>query len=154
MAQAFMQNGGRFSTVLDIFNSSSLADMRNKIEQAEDDQSEQEAAASKAQEESMAAQQTLEAEKIVRESDEKRKDRALKKYEIDANILLKRDEMDITSDDSNVNELAGKKLQLDEKINSDNVLLKIKELDQEMLISNNQEKTKRVVKAKTASSNK
>lgn len=74
--QAFMQNGGKFSTVLDILFSDSIAEKRRKIELAE---SEMTAQAQQANEAQIKAQQ----EAIAREDKNKELDRDLKRYEID-----------------------------------------------------------------------
>lgn len=76
LSQAFLQNGGSFSTVMDIYLSPSLADMRRRIEEAERDNAEREAQAS--QDQMKAQQAQLEAEQVNKEAD-----RQLKKYEID-----------------------------------------------------------------------
>lgn len=145
MAQAFMQNGGRFSTVLDIFNSPSLADMRNKIEQAEDAQDEREAAGAKAEQEAAAAAQQFEVEKLNREDISKEKDRLLKKYEIDSKMLLEQDKLDATIDNTDDGTLDQRKLDLEEKKQSDELLIKMKALDQELSVKNMEDKTKRYI---------
>lgn len=145
MAQAFMQNGGRFSTVLDIFNSDSLADMRNKIEQTEDAQAEQEQAAGKAEQEDKAADRAFEKEKLDREDLNKSKDRLLKKYEIDSKAILEREKLDSADISAGNTSLEERKVALDEKAQSDDVLLKIKDLDQAMTKANQEDSTKRYI---------
>lgn len=76
LAQAFMQNGGSFSTVMDIYLSPSLSDMRRKIERVEEDNHEREAAAQEQQ--AKAQDATLRAEQ-----ENTMADRDLKRYEID-----------------------------------------------------------------------
>lgn len=76
LAQAFMQNGGSFGTVIDIMSSQSIADMRKKIEYQEASMQEREAAAQEQQ--AQQAQAQMEAEAA-----DKQEDRLLKKYEID-----------------------------------------------------------------------
>lgn len=76
LAQAFLQNGGGFSTVMDIYLSPSLSDMRRKIERAEQD----------AQENAMEAEKKRaegEQAKLQAEMQDKQADRDLKRYEID-----------------------------------------------------------------------
>lgn len=76
LAQAFMQNGGSFATVMDVYLSPSLADMRRRIETAEEEaqerQSEQAAEANKTQ------QMQIEKQEAAAQAE-----RDLKKYEID-----------------------------------------------------------------------
>lgn len=141
MSQAFMQNGGRFSTVLDILNSPSMADMRNKIEQSEDEQAEREAAAGEQQAQMAAEQRAFEENKLDREDMRHREDNILKKYEIDNKMLIeheKLDRMDGESDSS----LEQEKLDLDGKKAADDLLVKMKTLQQDW------EKTKLVEKNK------
>lgn len=76
LAQAFMQNGGSFSTVMDVYLSPSLSDMRRRIESAEQDNAEREAQAQEQQ--SKIAQEQLQAQ-----IQDKQADRDLKKYEVD-----------------------------------------------------------------------
>jgi len=67
-SHAFLQNGGRLSTVMDIMFSPSIMDMRRKIEIAEDEQAQREAQQAQdqlaAQQEQLAAQQQLEQMKL------------------------------------------------------------------------------------------
>lgn len=140
MAQAYMQNGGRFSTVLDIFNSPSLADMRNKIEQSEDEQAEREQAAVQAQQEAAMAAQEFEEEKLDREDNNKHLDRVLKKYEIDSKMLESRESIDMGDGD-----LEEQKLELEERKASDDLLVKMKALQQDMEKTRMQEATKKYV---------
>ncbi len=133
MAQAFMQNGGKFSTVLDIFNSPSLADMRKKIEGAEDEAAEREQEAQKAQQE--ANQQALMAEeaKLEREDINKSKDRMLKKYEIDNKALLEREKMD-SAENAKLNEAEYKQadISIKEQKNQDDKLAELRRLQAEI----------------------
>jgi len=81
-SQAFMQNGGGFSTVLDILFSDSVAEKRRKIEIAEADMK---------QEGQEAANNANKAEqaKVEAEQNDKKEERALKKYEIDTEAATK-----------------------------------------------------------------
>lgn len=152
MAQAFMQNGGRYSTVLDIYNSPSMADMRNKIEQSEEDQSEREAEAGKqqqAQQEALLAQQKAQYDE---ENAHKNKDRALKKYEIDSKMLLENDKLDQSGDLISDKSLEDQKLELDYKTQADELLVKMKQLDQDWEKAKLESKTKKdIAKSKPAS---
>lgn len=141
MAQAYMQNGGRFSTVLDIFNSSSLADMRNKIEQSEDDMAQQEAAVNEQTAAIEQAKLAAEENKLDREDANQHLDRVLKKYEIDTKYVSEQGNIDLGDD----GDLESKKLEIEDKKNSDDILFKIKELDQNMRIATMDDKTKRYV---------
>ena len=55
-AQAFLQNGGNISTIMDIYFSDSISDMRRRIEHAEDIKSEQDSAQMQEQSKQMEAQ--------------------------------------------------------------------------------------------------
>ena len=143
MAQAFMQNGGRFSTILDIFNSPSLADMRNKIEQSEDEAAQSEQAAAEQQAEMAKQAELFEREKLDREDLNKNKDRLLKKYEIDSKILLEQDKLDLDINSGDDKSLEDRKLSLDEKNSSDALLVKMRELDQDLVIKKMEDSTKR-----------
>ena len=153
MAQAFMQNGGRFSTVLDIFNSPSMADMRNKIEQAEDEidakeQQSQEAQTQQAQD-ALAAQK----EQYAVENEHKNKDRMLKKYEIDTKAMIEHDKLDGVQLDAASNSIDEGKLELDYKTQADNLLIKMKELDQDWKKAQLDSRTKKeIAKSKPAPS--
>lgn len=76
LAQAFMQNGGSFSTIIDIMTSPSIADMRKKIEYQESENKRAAAENEKAGQEQ--AQASMQAEMQVRQEEQ-----MLKKYEID-----------------------------------------------------------------------
>jgi len=172
MVQAFMQNGGSFRTVLDLYTSNSIADIRKKIENAEDEKNERDA---KAQEEqSKQFQANLEQQQAAFESEQN-----LKKYEIDENNKTKlkirevdaiQNQMDNVYEDLNRNhkmddfekdwieidrmkvagELENKKLQLlnemklRDKEMKQEYDLKIKELESKEKIA----KTKKVISSK------
>lgn len=114
-SQAFMQNGGNFSTVLDILFSDSLAEKRRKIELAEFDMKEE-----ARQQQSQAAQ--LQQENLEAQAAAKQKDIDLKMYEIDSNnatkIILK--EMD--------QETADKELEQQGEEKKEDILMRIREL--------------------------
>jgi hypothetical protein len=144
LAQAFMQNGGRYSTVLDIFNSDSLADMRNKIEQSEDEQSQREAEASQAQAEQ--AKAALEAQEAAarRDDNNKKADRLLKKYEIDSNNMVKREALD-SNELGNDQTIEQAKLDQTATEHSDDLLVKLRALDNDMTKSREDNKMKKYV---------
>lgn len=75
-AQAFMQNGGSFSTVMDITFSDSVAEKRTKIEVADAELKQERAAAGE-------QQQKAQQEALQAEMEAKQEEMDLKKYEID-----------------------------------------------------------------------
>jgi len=119
MAHAFMQNGGNMSVVMDILFSQSMADKRKRIELAEFERAQQEQAS---QEQAAKMQQ----EQIAANEMEKEKERQLEIYKVDANNAAK-----ILIEEMKQGGV-GKKLDLDEKANSKDIMLRIKELEQEM----------------------
>lgn len=160
LAQAFLQNGGSFSTVMDIYLSPSLADMRRKIERAEADAQEREQAAQ--QQQSKIQEAALKAEQDQRESD-----RQLKKYEIDtrANTEIQKaiissasslDQNDDGIEDTTGVDLQLQKLSLDrEKIKQDH-LEKMKKLQQdwEIHLDKMQREDKKIAKQGRTSTTK
>ncbi len=152
MAQAFMQNGGRFSTILDIFNSPSLADMRNKIEQSEDAQAEREAAAQEQAAKLAEQAQAFEESKLDREDANSHKDRLLKKYEIDTKMLLEQEKLDADVGDGDDGTLEQRKQDLEESKHSDELLTQMRELDQDLAVKEMEDKTKRYVANKKPAS--
>ena len=130
MAHAFMQNGGSMGIVMDILFSESLADKRKRIEVAEYEKSQQEKAQ---QEQAMKIQQ----EQIAANTKEKQDERDLEIYKIDANNAAK-----ILIEELKQGN-ASKKLNLDEKTSSADIMLKIKELQQEMTLQREEMKIKK-----------
>jgi hypothetical protein len=128
LVQAFMQNGGNFSTVMDVYLSPSIADMRRKIEKVEEDTKETERQAQ--QEQNKIAELTIKAEQEMAQQD-----RDLKRYEIDTKATTDIQKAIITatkSDDGIIDPLENAKLELDrEKVIKDH-MEKIKALEQEM----------------------
>lgn len=150
-SQAFMQNGGRFSTVLDIFNSPSMADMRNKIEQSEDEQAQRDAEAGKIAQQTEEAKLAQEEAKLDREDENNRKDRILKKYEIDSKSMIEHEKLDQQDSLNKDNSIEAGKLVLDNRKQADDLFVKIKELDQQLQISRDDNKTKKsIAKSKPA----
>lgn len=76
LAQSFMQNGGSFSTVMDIYLSPSLSDMRRRIERVEEDNNQREQQAQEQQAKQAEAQLKAQQESL-------NADRDLKRYDID-----------------------------------------------------------------------
>jgi len=140
-AQAFMQNGGNFSVVLDILFSDSIAEKRRKIELAE----------SKMEEERQAQQQQaseMQKEQIAAAAEAKRKEDELKVYEIDSNnstkILI--EEMKQRGEDN--------KMVNDSDLSSKEILFKIKELNETMKMERQKDDTKKEVEKTKAKAKK
>jgi len=119
MAHAYMQSGGSMGVVMDILFSESMADKRKRIELAEFDKAKNEQAK---QEQAVKLQQ----DQIASAEAEKDKERELKTYEIDVNNATKILIEEIKQG------TADKKIDLDEKTSSKDIMLRIKELEQEM----------------------
>ena len=138
LAQAFMQNGGGMSTIMDIYMSSGLAEMRRKIEIAEDKINERNA---KAQEDSnKLAQQAqadakeleqlklqLEEQKNIRDNDTKRYIAELKEAGLSAQD---------TDSDGIADPIEYERLDLDRQKQRDDKLLKIQKLADDMKMHN------------------
>ena len=137
-AQAFIQNGGSMSAIMDIFFSPSLADMRRKLELSEEQmfqrnsQAAQDAnkVAEKAQQDAMALEQAklkLDDTKSIREDDTKR---YLGELKYQADMINGNDGDDDT--DGIINPLDREKLDLDKEKARKEYLLKIKALSNQM----------------------
>lgn len=124
LAQAFLQNGGSYATVIDIMTSQSLADIRKKIENAEDEMNERNAQAQEAQAKQAQAQ-------LEQEAADKQADRDLKKYEIDVKadtdirkaLISKGEDEPIEDNEAN---------DFDYQKHKDDLMLKIRDLDDKM----------------------
>jgi len=147
LAQAFMQNGGSFSTVMDIYLSPSLSDMRRRIEKAELDLQEQQS--KQAEQQSKIAEAQLKAQQETAQAE-----RDLKKYEIDTKAATDIQKAIITSLDNNQGDndsdgiMDSQKMELDiEKVQND-LMVKMKSLDQQMKIHNDkmQREDKKIAK--------
>lgn len=133
-AQAFLQNGGGFKTLLDIAFSNSLMDMRRKIENAEDEmnarnseqaQMQQQVAQQQMQQAAQAEQARMDLERYKNDQDN-----ATRRYvaELSANANSNKE----VTDDGIMNPLDDVKIALDaEKIKNDYVV-KMRQLDDEM----------------------
>lgn len=159
-AQAFIQNGGSMSTIMDIYFSPSLMDMRRKLETAEEDmasrQSEQAQEQNKIAREQMQAQAELEQQKLQLEDTKNVRDNDTKRYIAE---LGKDVEPDL-SDDGITNPLDVSKFQLDVDKARKDYQLKLKQLDQDMIKHKDQMDAKkvdqsisRIKKKSTSSSN-
>jgi hypothetical protein len=131
-AQAFVQNGGGFSTVMDIYFSPSLMDMRRKLEEAEElqHQRSQEASQqqSKDQQAAMAQQAELENRKLELQDLMNQRDNDTK-YQI---ALLGTEEEPEVVDDGIEDPLAYDKFNLDVQKRKDDYVLKMKALNNDM----------------------
>lgn len=127
LAQAFMQNGGSFSTIIDIMTSPSIADMRKKIEYQEDE-------AKKAQSEDARMQQEAQQQAMAQEQQNKEEDRMLKKYEVDikAETELRKALLDSNDKalDRDIDSGEDEKLELDREKSKNDMLHKMKSLNQ------------------------
>lgn len=148
LSQAFLQNGGGLSTIMDIYTSPSLADMRKKLELAEQDIAQRQQEASQQQnkiaQQELANKRELEVAKLELEDTISQRDNATKKYIAELKALegVDRDSDGITD------ELDSQKLQLERQKVIDDKMLKIKELNDEMI----QHKDKMDVEKKKISS--
>lgn len=131
LAQAFLQNGGSYATVIDIMTSQSLTDIRKKIENAEDEINERNAKIE--EDKNQIAQQ-----QIQQEAADKQADRDLKKYEIDTRSETELQKAIIASNDkqmegSNNNDEPS---DFDYQKHKDDLMIKIKSLDDAMKMHN------------------
>ena len=128
-AQAFMQNGGSFATIMDIYFSPSLQDMRRKLEIAENKISEnnnkQAEMQNKIAQEAMAKEDARERDKMALEDALNLRDNETSKY-----IAELKEQSN--QDDGIVDPIAVEKLQLDrDKVRQD-YETKMRDLDQKM----------------------
>lgn len=139
-AQAFMQNGGSMGTIMDIYFSPSLSDMRKKIEIAEAKIQQQQSAAqdeqNKIAREQLQAEQAREERKLQLEDLWNQRDNETKLMIANINAEKLGDE----GSDGIVDPIAEKKLDLDTtKVKNDQVA-KMKDLDQKMKMHNDKMK--------------
>lgn len=131
-AQAFVQNGGGLSTIMDIYFSPSLMDMRRKLEEGEEliHQRAQEASQqqSKDQQAAMAQQLDLENRKMELQDLMNQRDNDTK-YQI---ALLGGEEVTEEVDDGIEDPLDRDKFNLDVQKRKDDYVLKMKALDNDM----------------------
>lgn len=137
-AQAFLQNGGSLSTIMDIYFSDSITDMRRKIEVAEGRMQEQQSKqaeqqnklAQAAQEQAAALENRkldLEEAKNIRDNQTKL---AIKQMEIESNTESTED----SDQDGVMDILELEKLQLSREKQKQDLELKIRDLDDKMQI--------------------
>lgn len=134
-AQAFIQNGGSMSTIMDIYFSPSLADMRKKIEIAEAKIQEQQSA--QAEQQNKLAQEA-EQNRVALEEAKLQLEDTMNQRDNDTKIIIKEMEMTL----KNLNEdfdsdgiedpIAKEKLNLDREKALNDQMVKIKKLEQDM----------------------
>lgn len=146
-AQAFIQNGGSLSTIMDIYFSPSLSDMRRRLEDAEEQlhqrQSEASQQANETQQQANQAAQQLEDRKLQLEDLISQREDATKRYVAELTKVVG-DTDTVDSEDGIESPLERDKFNLDiEKAKADQVA-KMKSLDQDMIKHNDQMKAKTV----------
>ena len=132
-AQAFIQNGGSMTTIMDIYFSPSLMDMRRKLEMAEEqmqqNQSQQAQESNKIQQEANAAQMELEQQKLQLEDLKNQRDNETKRYIAE---LGNDNDKDGIVDDGIGDPLDQEKFQFDINKARADYNLKLKALDNDM----------------------
>jgi hypothetical protein len=132
-AQAFVQGGGSMSTVMDIYFSPSLMDMRRKLEEAEELQHKRQSEASQQQSKDAQAAMAQQAEFMNRELELKDL-MNLRDNETKLEIArLSGQEQDIVTDDGIQDPLERDKFNLDVNKAKADQMIKIKALEQDML---------------------
>ena len=134
-AQAFLQNGGNMSTIMDIYFSPSLSDMRRRLEEAEEEVHQR---ASEGQQQQSKDNQM----RLAKEEEFKNKELQLKdlmnqrdnetKYEI-ASLSLEGFKTTDLNGDGIEDPLEREKFQMSLQEKRDNYLIKIKSLENDML---------------------
>jgi hypothetical protein len=130
-AQAFLQNGGSLSTIMDIYFSESISDMRRKLETAEAKIQQQQ---SKAQEDQTKLAQQAQQDAKELEQAKLQLDEAKNIRDNETKIAIK--QMELANNDSDgdgvADPIADEKLQLDREKQKNDLLLKIRDLDDKM----------------------
>lgn len=124
LAQAFLQNGGSYATVIDIMTSQSLADIRKKIENAEDEINERNAKAQEDQNKNIQAQ-------LEQDAADKQAERDLKIFEIETKAETEIQKAIIQSNDKQL-DLEGKDDSFDYQKHKDDLMIKMKSLNDSM----------------------
>ena len=154
LAQAFLQNGGSYTTVIDMLTSQSIVDIRKKIENAEDETNERNA---KVEEDKNKIAQSS----IDQLSQDKQLDRDLKKYEIDTKVNADIQKAIILSNDKqlsmeNSENETDEPSELDYQKQKDDLMIKMKALENQMKMHNDkmdkEDKKIQVSKQKKATS--
>ena len=134
-AQAFIQNGGSMSTIMDIYFSPSLMDMRRKLEDAEAEMAQRNSAAqdeqNKIAREQMQAAQALEQQKLQLEDTKSQREDATKRYVAELSHDMTPETG--TVDDGIENPLDRDKFELDVEKARKDYELKLRALNQDMV---------------------
>jgi len=132
-AQAFMQNGGTFSTIMDIYFSPSLSDMRRKIEIAESDMhernSQQQEQQNKLAQQAQADAKELELAIMAAEEARNIRDNETKIYIAELNHSSKMEDTEVDIDDP----IEREKLDLEKDKARDERIAKMKTLSNDMI---------------------
>lgn len=132
-AQAFLQNGGSMSTIMDIYFSPSLSDMRRRLEDAEEQmhqrQSESSQQANETQQKANDAAQALATRKLDIEELWHQREDATKRYIAELSHDMGNNDV---NNDGITDPLDQQKLQLDATKHRDDYILKMKSLEQDM----------------------
>lgn len=136
-AQAFLQNGGSMSTIMDIYFSPSLSDMRNKLEIAEEKLNERNSKAAEDQnklnQQAQVDAKELEIAKVQAEEGRNIRDNETKIYIAELQASMNNQDID---GDGIVDPIQENKLELDREKAKDDKLLKIRQLDDSMKMHN------------------
>lgn len=137
-AQAFLQNGGSLSTIMDIYFSPSISDMRRKLEIAEEKIREQnmksQEDANKLAQQAQADAKELEQLKLKLEEVNNIRDNDTKL------LIANMKESFEGNDDGIIDPIANEKLQLDKTKHKDDVMLKVKDMQNSMEMHNDKMK--------------
>lgn len=131
-AQAFIQNGGTMSTIMDIYFSPSLSDMRRRLEDAEEQMHQRQSESAKAADETQKAANEASAamqERLLQMQEAKDlRDDATKRYVAELN----HSSGDVDNDGI-ANPLDDDKFRLDIQKHKDDLAIKMRGLDQDMI---------------------
>lgn len=135
-AQAFMQNGGSFATIMDIYFSPSLQDMRRKIELSEEKTQAQQAKSAEDQNKLMQQAQAdakeLEDKKLQLEDISNVRDNETRRYVAELQAQVQTMNAEVTDSDG-IQDLDVEKLNLDRDKLKKDFEAKMRALDQDML---------------------
>jgi hypothetical protein len=142
-AQAFVQNGGSMSTVMDIYFSPSLSDMRRKLEIAEEEMAQRQSASADEQNKIAREQMQLGQENIIAERELKD---LINQRDNETKVYLK--ELELSSQpettDGIENPLDREKFELDKQKRRDDYIAKMKALDNDMKKHKDQMEAKKI----------
>jgi hypothetical protein len=143
-AQAFIQNGGSMSTIMDIYFSPSLMDMRRKLETAEEEMSQRQSASADEQNKIAREQMQMQQENIVAERELKD---LINQRDNETKVYLKELELSVqpeVGDDGIENPLDREKFNLDVETKRKDYITKMKALDNDMKKHKDQMDAKKV----------